>query len=156
MKSITPLILIFWLFGLPSLAQDFSLSGKVIDSQNQAIPFANVLLLNPDKTISQGTITEEGGTYLIEGLDEAAYQLKVQFVGYRDYISDAFALSSDEIFPDIVLDEVTESLEEVVLVGNKTTVTRLEDRLVFNVENSIVSNGSTWEILQRTSGVVNS
>ncbi len=156
MKSITPLILIFWLFGLPSLAQDFSLSGKVIDSQNQAIPFANVLLLNPDKTISQGTITEEGGTYLIEGLDEAAYQLKVQFVGYRDYISDAFALSSDEIFPDIVLDEVTESLEEVVLVGNKPTVTRLADRLVFNVENSIVSNGSTWEILQRTPGVVNS
>lgn len=156
MKSITPLILIFWLFGLPSVAQDFSLSGKVIDSQNQAIPFANVLLLNPDKTISQGTITEEGGTYLIEGLDEAAYQLKVQFVGYRDYISDAFALSSDEIFPDIVLDEVTESLEEVVLVGNKPTVTRLADRLVFNVENSIVSNGSTWEILQRTPGVVNS
>jgi hypothetical protein len=156
MKSITPLILIFWLFGLPSLAQDFSLSGKVIDSQNQAIPFANVLLLNPDKTISQGTITEEDGTYTIEGLDEAAYQLKVQFVGYRDYISDAFALSSDEIFPDIVLDEVTESLEEVVLVGNKPTVTRLADRLVFNVENSIVSNGSTWEILQRTPGVVNS
>lgn len=156
MKSITPLILIFWLFGLPSVAQDFSLSGKVIDSQNQAIPFANVLLLNPDKTISQGTITEEDGTYLIEGLDEAAYQLKVQFVGYRDYISDAFALSSDEIFPDIVLDEVTESLEEVVLVGNKPTVTRLADRLVFNVENSIVSNGSTWEILQRTPGVVNS
>ena len=156
MKSITPLILIFWLFGLPSVAQDFSLSGKVIDSQNQAIPFANVLLLNPDKTISQGTITEEDGTYTIEGLDEAAYQLKVQFVGYRDYISDAFALSSDEIFPDIVLDEVTESLEEVVLVGNKPTVTRLADRLVFNVENSIVSNGSTWEILQRTPGVVNS
>ena len=156
MKSKTPLILILWLFSLPSLAQGFSLSGKVIDDQNQAIPFANVLLLNPDKTISQGTITEEDGAFIIEGLDGAAYQLKVQFVGYREYLSDAFALSSDEIFPDVVLDEVTESLDEVVLVGRKPTVTRLADRLVFNVENSIISNGSTWEILQRTPGVINS
>jgi outer membrane receptor protein involved in Fe transport len=138
------------------IAQDFSLSGKVIDVQNQAIPFANVLLLNPDKTISQGTVTQEDGSFLIEGLDTAGYQLKIAFVGYDDYISDAFALSNDEVFPTVQLNEVTESLEEVVLLGKKPTVVRLADRLVFTVENSIVSNGSTWDILQRTPGVINS
>lgn len=156
MKRTAPLILVFWLSSLMLIAQDFSLSGKVIDVQNQAIPFANVLLLNPDKTISQGTVTQEDGSFLIEGLDTAGYQLKIAFVGYDDYISDAFALSNDEVFPTIQLNEVTESLEEVVLLGKKPTVVRLADRLVFTVENSIVSNGSTWDILQRTPGVINS
>jgi hypothetical protein len=156
MKSTTPLFLFFWLLSLPLIAQEFFLSGKVLDVQNQPIPFANILLLNPDKTISQGTISQENGTFLIEGLDGAAYQLKVAFVGYEDYVSDVFSLSDDEVFLDIVLDEVSESLEEIVLLGKKPTVTRLADRLVFTVENSIVSNGSTWEILQRTPGVINS
>lgn len=156
MKRTAPLFLVFWLSSLMLIAQDFSLSGKVIDVQNQAIPFANVLLLNPDKTISQGTVTQEDGSFLIEGLDTAGYQLKIAFVGYDDYISDAFALSNDEVFPTVQLNEVTESLEEVVLLGKKPTVVRLADRLVFTVENSIVSNGSTWDILQRTPGVINS
>lgn len=156
MKRTAPLFLLFGLCSLMMIAQDFSLSGKVIDDKNQAIPFANVLLLNPDKTISQGTITQEDGSFLIEGLDGAAYQLKIGFVGYEDYVSDAFALSDNERFPEIVLNHVTESLEEVVLLGKKPTVARLADRLVFTVENSIVSNGSTWDILQRTPGVVNS
>jgi hypothetical protein len=156
MKSTGPLILLFWLLSLPLIAQDFFLSGKVLDVQNQPIPFANILLLNPDKTISQGAVSQEDGSFLIEGLDGAAYQLKVAFVGYEDYVSDMFSLSGNEEFLDIVLNEVTESLEEVVLLGKKPTIIRLADRLVFTVENSIVSNGNTWEILQRTPGVINS
>lgn len=150
------LISLFFLFSAFAKAQEYTLSGSVIDNNGAPVPFANVLLLNPDLEIAQGTITEDDGTFTISGLDDAAYQLKVTFVGYDDYLSDAFTMSEDEVFPEIVLKESSEGLEEITLIGRKPTITRKADRIVFNVENTIVSSGSSYDILKRTPSIISS
>lgn len=155
MKKHQPLFVLFCLCQLWVYAQEFSLSGKVIDANANPVPFANVVLLNTDQTIIKGTISQENGSFRLSDLDQAAYQLQIAYVGYQTYLSDAFSLLASEELPPIILYANAENLEEVVLTAKKPTVTRLADRLVFTVANSIVSNGSTWEILQRTPGVVN-
>ncbi len=155
MKKHYPLIALLCLCHLLVYGQEFSLTGKVVDVNGNAVAFANVLLLNPDKSISKGSISQEDGSFVLTKLDQAAYQLQVAYVGYQTYLSDAFSLSASEELPAIVLLESLERLDEVVLTAQKPTVTRQADRLIFTVANSIVSNGSTWEILQRTPGVVN-
>ncbi|WP_161555198.1 outer membrane beta-barrel family protein [Dokdonia sinensis] len=148
------LLIFLLLFSAFAKAQEYTLSGSVVDSNGTPVPFANVLLLNPDQEIIQGTITEDNGTFTLTGLDDAGYQLKVSFLGYKDYLSDAFTVFGDETFPQIVMDESSEGLEEVTVVGRKPTITRKADRIVFNVENSILSSGNTLDILKRTPAVV--
>ncbi len=144
------------MFSVFAKAQDYTLSGSVVDNSGVPVPFANVLLLNPDQEIVQGTITEDDGTFTVSGLDDAGYQLKVSFVGYDDYLSDAFTISEDELFPEIILNESSEGLEEVTLIGRKPTIVRKADRIVFNVENSILSSGSSLDILKRTPSIISS
>jgi len=61
-------------------------------------------------------------------------------------------LNHEEFHP--YSDCVTESLDEVTVISKKPTISRKADRLVFNVENTIAAQGTTWDILKRTPGVV--
>ncbi len=137
-----------------SSAQSYNLEGQVIDSSQNAVAFANVVLLSEDKAILFGTITDENGSFIISDRVGAAYKIKVSFVGFEDYVSPLFTLSGNKKLDPIILTESQESLGEVTITARKPTITRKKDRLVFNVENSILSNGSTLDILKRTPGVV--
>jgi len=54
----------------------------------------------------------------------------------------------------IVLEKTTETLEEVVVNIKQPTIQKQAGKLVFNVENTSLSVGSTFDILKKTPGVV--
>jgi len=136
------------------LGQEYVLSGKVTALEGDAIPFANVVLLSPEDIVLQGVITDDDGSYTLSSLVAGSYKVRVSFVGYDEYVSTIFSISKDTFDKDFQIAESTETLDEVTLVGKKPQITRKADRIVFNVENTIVSNGSTWDILKSTPGVV--
>ncbi len=136
------------------LAQEATLSGTVSDVSGAPIPFANVILYKMDQVVVKGAITDDNGKYTISSIDQGTYLIKVSFVGYTEYVSDAFDLTQNTQLPEIRLEEITENLSEVTVISTKPTITREVDRLVFNVENTIAATGSAWEILKRTPGVV--
>jgi len=53
------------------------IAGRVTDSQNQPMPYANVIVMGSRK----GAQTGEDGTYRIEGLPPATYSVRAQQVG---------------------------------------------------------------------------
>lgn len=136
------------------LGQEYSIEGSVVDQNNTSIPYCNVILMDSAQSIVSGTITEDNGTFIFDSLQQGEYVVKVSFVGYKDYVSDTIMLSQKHTIPTIQLMPSAETLGEIVLTGRKPVITRKLDRLVFNVENSILSNGSTMDILKRTPGVV--
>lgn len=139
-----------------SFAQStFTISGVLQDSLRVGIPFANVLLVNSaDSTLVLGTLTSEEGTYLLKDVVEGKYLILGTMVGYNPAYSPPFNLSSDFSAYPLILTE-GEQLEGVNISVSKPLYQQKVDRLVINVESSIVSaGGSALEILERSPGVI--
>ncbi|MDX1762034.1 MAG: carboxypeptidase-like regulatory domain-containing protein, partial [Christiangramia sp.] len=152
LTKITPLILLLFSCAIYSQNQ---LTGKIQNQDKEPVAFANVILLNAEDSTSvyKGTISEENGDFLIENVKDSSYLLKVSFVGYQEQIK-KIKVKGDTNLKTLVLQESSDALDEVVINARKPVIRRQVDRLVFDVENSTLSTGNSFEILKRTPGVI--
>lgn len=147
--------LIFFLFSVCTLcSQEYTLSGKFLNHENEPISFVNILLLKKaDSTFFSGTATEENGNFTIQNIPKGRYILKASFIGFKEFSFDV-DIDSNQDLGTLILTESSEDLDEVTLNVHKPIIQRDPDKLIFNVENSSVSSGNTWEILGKTPGVI--
>ncbi len=151
-SKLTPLFLLVFPCLLFSQRE---LAGSIVDSNNNAVAFANVILLNAEDSTSvyRGTVSEEDGTFLFDNVEDNSYLLKISFVGYAEALKNIKVNGNTRLEP-IVLQTSSDSLDEVTVNARKPKISRQVDRLVFNVENSVLSTGNTYEILKKTPGVI--
>ncbi|MEJ2112250.1 MAG: outer membrane beta-barrel family protein [Flavobacteriaceae bacterium] len=136
------------------MAQKLSISGSVKDEKDLPISFANVVVSNSDNAeFVYGTTTDETGLFLIEELNPNSYILEVSFLGFESHY-DTINLNKDTNLKTITLREKTTELDGVTIIAKKPTVKRLVDRLVFNVENSTLSENNVLDVLKHTPGVL--
>ncbi|XCF05084.1 outer membrane beta-barrel protein [Tamlana crocina] len=148
------LLLFFGLFSVFGFSQEFSISGQVKDVNNQPVSYANVVLVTIENTDpATGTITNGEGSFLIEHITPGKYLLKIRFLGFSEY-SKEIQVDGDINLKTIMLQENLEELKGVTVIAKRPTVTRLVDRLVFNVENSTLSNNNALDVLKHTPGVI--
>lgn len=135
--------------------ETFDISGSVVDAMAENVAFANVLLLKAsDSSLVKGAITNENGSYVIKQVPLGAYFVRSTLLGYQEVDSKSFQLTDNYQVESLVLKE-GESLNEVVIQATKPLYSQKVDRLVINVENSIVSSGGTaLEVLERSPGVI--
>ncbi|MDH3382419.1 MAG: TonB-dependent receptor, partial [Flavobacteriaceae bacterium] len=144
---------LIFLFSLTSLAQQLSISGHVNDVNKQPVAFCNVTLTEIlNKTSLSGTTTNEEGDFMFENLKPVDYLLNISFLGFESY-QDTISLKKSVSIGNIILKEETQKLESVTVIAKRPTVKRLVDRLVFNVENSTLSNNNILDVLKNTPGV---
>lgn len=135
-------------------AQQYSITGNIVDNSGQPVSFANIILLrSQDSTIVTGTTSEDSGRFLFSNIDSGNYVLKASFIGYEDHYQ-SIGLSRNLDLPDIVLIESLESLSEVELVYRRPTLKKEVDRLVFNIESTALSEGNMMDALRSTPGVL--
>ncbi len=131
--------------------------GNVFDENGDAVPFANVLTLNPsDSSLVKGMVTDLEGHYIFENLKPGAYLLNITMLGYAAVYSPVEIKSENEVIDlgTITLGENSEQLSEVEIVGIKPLYEQKIDRMVVNVENSITSAGSSaLDVLEKSPGV---
>src|SRR5690606_32097938 len=119
-----------------SFGQTYKVTGTVKDDQKNAIPYANVFLLNlADSTIVKGTSADENGFFSMENILPDVYYIRASYIGKN---SDLVALSITKNIQigALIIAENVENLEEVVLVLSKPTIEKKADRTVFHVENT--------------------
>lgn len=151
MKIIQSLFIIFW---SAQITAQYSFSGEVIDNTKNPISFANVILLHTaTRTIYKGNITDENGKFFFKNIEANTYELRVNFIGYKE-VSKIIKIEDNKKITPITLVEDLETLDEVQINAKKPTIKRKVDRLVFNVENTILSTGNAWSILRKTPGVL--
>lgn len=150
----TPFFLFYLIASLPALSQN-TINGTVQDQASNPIAFANVVLLNvtDSTTVYRGAITNEEGVYLFEKIESNDYIISVSFVGYSDQLK-KITVDGNTVLEPIILDEDQSGLDEITIKARKPKITRSVDRIVFDVENSMLSTGSSWDILRKTPGVV--
>ncbi|MBC5991404.1 outer membrane beta-barrel family protein [Pontibacter cellulosilyticus] len=140
-------------------AQQSSISGKVIDGENKAVGYANVLLLKAaDSSLVKGALSEDAGTFLFEGIAAGKYKVVASMVGQGKASSAVFTVNGTaetiKLEP-ILLKQAATNLKEVVVEGQRPLIEQQFDKTVMNVENSIVAAGNTaLDVLEKAPGIV--
>ena len=128
-----------------------TLSGKLVDEQNQPLPYANVVLLSlPDSVYVTGAVSREDGTFQLKNPEGTERLMRISSVGYATIYKRCTAgnLGTMQLQPDAAL------LGEVVVKAT-LPVTRLkDDALSTNVQGTVLSRAGTAEnVLARIPGL---
>ena len=154
MKSFVVFLIVTLGVSYGAFGQTFELKGEVKDQYQEPVAFASVFMLTvTDSMLVKGTSADENGVFSFSNIKEGLYFLKASYVGQ---VSDNLAL---EIFKDtrigaLIIEQKAEELNEVTVVSNRPVVDRKVDRIVFNVENTVISQNNSWDILRQTPGVI--
>lgn len=150
------LLLIYgWFFSFCSPAIAGKITGKVLDEKGETVAAATVVLLNPgDNSLVRSAITDDKGIFVLEDNATGTYQLKITTLGYNTHSREITLTAEDITLPDIRLEAKSNKLKEVTVRAQKPLVEVHADKLVVNVENSIVNTGSSaMEVLARSPNV---
>lgn len=124
------------------------ISGTIIDSASRKpLDYASVAILNqPDNKTAGGMQTDASGKFSFNSLGPGTYILRVGFVGYRRYEQKNIVLSPGQ---QLELGSVrlrtsgAQVLKEVEVTAAAPGMTVGIDRKVFNVEQSLISQGGS-------------
>lgn len=151
-------IISFCLFTISAFGQGgpFIIKGKVIEaSSGEAIDYATVIAKEKETgELINGTTTSEGGNFKIKSKTQNL-SIEVSFIGYNSVtIDDVSFVENVADVGKITLGEDAQSLDEVIIVGEKSTTEFKLDKRVFNVGTDLSSTGaSALEVLNNVPSV---
>ena len=149
MKKIYSLLFVM-LFSVVSVAQTFSVSGKLIDRDTkEGVYMATVQLLKSDSSFVKGALTTEDGSFSIPLSSEGKYILMFSSVGYKNLCHN-FSVSSSKPeakLGDIVFGSDAIMLKGATVLGQAAKVTLKEDTFVYNASAYRTPEGSVVEEL---------
>jgi len=110
-----------------------------------------------DSSLIKIALTDKNGVAEFENIRFGNYIIKATLVNFATQYSTAVSLSAEQTvvqIPAITLLPGTTQLSTVTVTSRKPFIQKLSDRIVVNVENSIVSAGSSaMDVLERSPGV---
>lgn len=147
------------LLSLPVVAhaQKITVRGLLKDSVNAPLPSATVLLLNAkDSALVNFAASTTDGSFEIRNVSKQQYLLKVTYVGYKPHMQrlDLTNTSGDFNVGAIVLEGVTNELDEVMITAERAPVTIKKDTIEFNAGSfKTQENALVEDLLKRLPGV---
>lgn len=139
-------------------AQRGSVKVNIVNDQQSALENATVEIVKAkDSSLVKAGITDKNGLAELENIRFGEYRVKVTMINYAVQYSSLFSLSAEQstvTVPKISLLPKADQLGGVTVTAKKPFIQKLSDRIVVNVENSIVSAGSSaMDVLERSPGV---
>ncbi|HEY1111955.1 MAG TPA: carboxypeptidase-like regulatory domain-containing protein, partial [Chitinophagaceae bacterium] len=116
------------------------------------------LLRSTDSALVKATLTDKSGVAEFENIALGSYLVKATMVGFAPQYSTSFILSETQpalSLPALSLKaKAATELGGVTVTARKPFIQKLNDRIVVNVENSVVSAGSSaLDVLERSPGI---
>ena len=129
----------FLFIGIFSYGQ--SISGKISFKDGKNISYAEIIATKNEAR--QTTISDENGNFTLKLSENGNYLLNILQDGNNVY-SKTIVVDED-IYKNFIIDnlnlEKEVSIQEIRLIAKKKLIEQKVDRIVFNVENSIASQG---------------
>lgn len=130
-----------------------TVSGKVVDSRTSLpVEYANIVIFSTDTSLVNGSVTTGEGVFMISDVPFGNYLLKASFIGYEDLWIDSLELnhrSRNVVFERIMLKPSAQILGQAQVTAQRSVLEMQIDRKIFNVDQSIVSQGQTaTEVLE--------
>ncbi|MDV7188397.1 outer membrane beta-barrel family protein [Lutibacter sp. TH_r2] len=161
MRSIiTILILIIsvQIFGQPkptnTYISKFKVSGTVIDKETkQPLEYATVVFTPLNNKQITGAITDANGIFNVE-VTKGVYDISVEFISFKTKTFKNQTINSDKNLGIIPLEINAESLNEIEIIAEKSTVEIRLDKKIYNVgKDMTVKGGSASDVLDNVPSV---
>lgn len=152
--------LLVYFLGVSNLAampkEVSKITGEIVDRSGEAVPYANVALVQLDGTLVDGAVSDENGAFQIESTKSAKVKLVVSSIGYQSLVSEPFDLAPGLIksFGTLsILDETT-GLDEVTVKASRPEIIIEPDKTIINVEGTVMAEGSNaLDVVGRSPGI---
>lgn len=143
---------IFCLSVFLSQAQIINVKGKVTDSINKPLVYANVFAVPKDKNTSIAyAITDKNGDYVLKLKSQKTYTTTISFLGYLNKQVN-FNLAKDTTY-NCVLKENHQDLNEVTLTY-KIPITVKKDTITYNTDSFITGEERKLrDVLKKLPGI---
>ncbi len=125
---------------------------------NKPLEFANVVMKkNKDSSFFIGAITDKNGLFFFEGLNVGEYKISYSYIGFDETKTSVIVVDSKNSKIDLdtlYISETTKAVDEVEVVGQKSTFVNSIDRKTFNVGQDVMSkSGSVSDLMQNIPSV---
>lgn len=148
-------IAVLMLLTMVTVAQN-RVMGRVLDaSTRQPLDFVNVSATpKGGSSPVDGNTTDENGAFVLLNLGNGAYTIRISFVGYTDVVHEVTLQGKEVNLGKIYLAEDAQTLSEVEVVGQGSTMRFELDKKVFSVDQNIASaGGSVTDVLENIPSV---
>ncbi|MFD0798340.1 TonB-dependent receptor domain-containing protein [Maribacter chungangensis] len=120
------------------------ITGTVLDQESkQPLEYATLVVQsveNPEKVT--GGITDIDGKFRVAAAP-GRYNLRVEYISYSSFVLNDQNITSNRDLGTITLTLDATQLEEMVVVGEKTTVEVRLDKKIYNVGKDLTNSGAT-------------
>lgn len=125
-------------------AATYNVQGRITDARTgEAVSYATATLKLPGSDqLLKGAVSDESGEFTIGDLKAGDYHLVISFIGYKDLIRDIHIVENTNL-GNLSIEEDSQVLGEVQVVGQKAQMKFELDKKVFNVEQNLSSIGGT-------------
>ncbi|PQJ73398.1 TonB-dependent receptor domain-containing protein [Polaribacter butkevichii] len=120
-----------------------TITGKVVDANsNQPLEYATVVLKNTKTQKITGGITDDKGLFKVQ-TSKGTYQISVEFISFKTINFPVQEILANKKLGIIKLKEDASSLDEVVVIAEKSTVDIRLDKKIYNVGKDMTVKGGT-------------
>ena len=136
-------------------SQEFKITGTILESENkEPLEYATVTLLNiKDNSIVTGGLTDNNGNYVMS-VNKGIYNLMVEYISYKNYFLNDINISKNIELNNIELLIDIESLDEVEIIAENTTVDIRLDKKIYTVGRDLtVKGGSVSDVLDNVPSI---
>ncbi|HSN61111.1 MAG TPA: TonB-dependent receptor, partial [Ferruginibacter sp.] len=160
MKVIATLIAVF-VVAVTTQAQSPAgkISLSVLNDKNAGVDNAIASLLKSNnKQIVKTTLADKEGKIIFENISAGTYRIHLSATGFEEVTTDSIVINESNhviSWPSVILyKKDIAQLKEVTVSAKKPFIQRMNDRIIVNVDNSVVNAGSSaFEVLERSPGV---
>jgi hypothetical protein len=142
------------ILGVLNSFSQHSISGKIIDQQNQSLAFANIVIEEiGDKKNPTGTVSNDDGDYILENISSGKYTIEVSMLGFETQKINEVEINSDKTI-NITLNEESQLLNEIVVKSKRPVIKQTAEKLIVDLEKSEMINTNLQDVMRKVPGVL--
>lgn len=144
MKGFSLLMALFF-FSAGTYAQ--TIQGKLVDAQQQAVMYANIVLQQADSTFVAGVASDGKGAFRFTKVANGDYRLVISNMGYQTMYIDLQRFHRSTDLGTLVLEEASQQLSEVSVTASNLTSTA-DRKMVFPNQKQVNASANGVDLLR--------
>jgi len=155
-KRILWAVLVLFQYGILHGQSTLSISGQIMDEQDQPVSFANIALYNrADSSFISGTTSDQEGIFKLSHVNQGHFYIAVSFVGFESIVKEVkFQTQTSVDLGTIRLMEERIELAEARVTAERIKAKNEVDRTTFFVNSQMTkASATTIDLIQLIPGI---